>query len=146
MPAEENKAIVARFIEEVLNRGNLATVDELLAPDFVLHHPASPEGIRGPESQKELITRFRGAFPDFHVTVEDNFGGGDRVAVRFTSRGTHRGELMGIPPTGRQPAWTGIEIYRVTGGKIVARWVNVDLLGLVRQLGATVTPPGQGGA
>jgi len=130
-----HKHLIRRFITEVLNKGNLSAADDLLATDFVLHHPASSEGIRGPDSQKALITKFRTAFPDFHVTVEDVIAEGAKVAVRFTSRGTHQGDFMGHVPSGRHAVWTGIEIYRVTRGRITERWVNVDMLGLLRQLG-----------
>ena len=132
--SEENKAIVRHFYEEV-NKGNLAIMDELIAPDFVLHHPLSPEAVRGPEGFKQLVTSLRTAFPDLSITAEDLIAEGDKVAAWFTVRGTHQGTLLDIPPTGKPVMLTGVAMYRIAGGKIVEDRVAEDLLALMQQLG-----------
>ena len=140
--SEENKAILRRVNEEVFTQGNLALVDELLSPNYLLHDPGIPGGeLRGTESFKQQwVSMFRTAFPDLQLSVEDQVAEGDRVATRYTARGTHRGELMGIAPTGKQVTITGITVDRISGGKIEEEWNNFDQLGVLRQLGAV---PGQ---
>ncbi|HXZ05639.1 MAG TPA: ester cyclase [Ktedonobacteraceae bacterium] len=137
MSTEENKALLRRLFEEVWNQGNLATVDELLAPDYVLNDPALL--VRGPEGFKAYVSAFRSAFPDMYATIEDQIAGEDRVAMRFTVHATHKGEFQGIPPTGKQVTLSGIDIQRIADGKIAENWVNLDALGLLQQLG--VLPP-----
>ncbi len=133
--SEQNKAIIRRFWDEVGNKGNLAVVDELLATDCVLHGFLGGE-IRGPEGLKQYTSMTLAAFADLHVTVEDEITEGDKVVTRYSARGTHKGEIMGIPPTGKQVAWTGIVITRIAGGKVIEAWANIDRLGLMQQLGA----------
>ncbi len=140
MSVEENKAIFRRIVEEGFNKGNLAIVDELVATDHVNH----TDNVRGPEEYKQFITVYRTAFPDLHMTVEDQIAEGDKVVNRWTSRGTHKGDLMGIPPTGKQTTVTGMYVARIIGGKIVEEWGNFDALGMMQQLGV-VPPPGQAG-
>jgi steroid delta-isomerase-like uncharacterized protein len=142
MPPEEYKTIVKRA-EELWNTGNLAIADEIHASDFVNHDPGKPD-VRDLEAYKGWITATRSAFPDLHVTLEDMIAEGDRVAGKWTARGTHQGELSGIPPTGRQATWTTMTIYRFEGKKIVEAWWSKDMLALLIQLGV-VTPPWQGG-
>jgi predicted ester cyclase len=139
MSLEENKAKMRRFHEEVLNRGNLSVVDELLTTDFV-EHAAPPGTAPGAEGVKQMIMMFRTAFPDLHLTEEDWIAEGDKVVCRYTIRGTHKGEFMGIAPTGKQVVITGIEIVRFEGGKPVEHWEEMDMLGLLQQLGAIPTP------
>jgi steroid delta-isomerase-like uncharacterized protein len=134
---DENKAMVRR-VEELWNTGNLAAADEIFAIDFVNHDPSSPD-VRDLVSYKEFITRVLNAFPDFHVTVDDILADGEKVATRWTATGTHQGELMGIPPTGKQATWSGMTIYRIVGGKIVEAWWTKDMYSLLMQLG--VIPP-----
>jgi predicted ester cyclase len=143
MSAEENKAKVRRLIEEFINKGDLAVADEIFATNFVNHSPAAGttpdrEGI------KQYITMLHTAFPDFHCTIGDLIAEGDRVVVRLTCCGTHKGEFMGVSPTGRQGNVTAISILRFVGGKVVERWNNTDNLGLLQQLGV-VQPLGQAG-
>ncbi len=140
MSLEENKAIERRFIEEVVNKGELAVIDELCAANFV-DHSAPPGVAPDREGYKQFFAMTHSAFPDFHSTLEDMFAEGDKVVQRFTARGTHKGEFMGIPPSGKQVTITGIAIHRITGGKIVEDWVNMDMLGMMQQLGV-VPPPG----
>jgi steroid delta-isomerase-like uncharacterized protein len=134
MSTEENKALVRRW-EELWNQGNLALADELFAPTFLLHDPSSPFEISGPEGYKQDITRFRSAFPDLQITLEEMVAEGEKVVGRWTARGTHQGPLRSFPPTGTQVTLTGIDIFRIVGGKIVEEWSNADGLGMLQQLG-----------
>jgi len=139
MSAEENKAMVRRLVKELVNKGDLSVVGEIFATNFVNHSPATGttpdrEGI------KQYIAMLHAAFPDFHCTIEDLIAEGDKVVVRVINRGTHRAELMGIPPTGKQVNMTAISIFRFAGGKVVERWNNTDDLGLLQQLGAFPLP------
>jgi steroid delta-isomerase-like uncharacterized protein len=143
MSLEENKAIELRFFEEVVNKGKLAVIDDLVATNYVWHD--APPGLpSGTEGLKQFFTMTHTAFPDFHSTLEDMFAEGDKVVQRFTARGTHQGEFMGIAPTGKQVTIPGIAIHRITDGKIVENWVNMDMLSMMQQLGV-IPPPGQAG-
>jgi len=135
---EENKAIARRDFEEIWNKGNLGTVDEICAADGVGHIAGSPD-IHSLEDYKQYVTMHRNAFPDIHFTIEDEIAQGDKVVTRWTCTGTHRGELMGIAPTGKLGTITGITIYRFSGGKIQESWSNWDDLGMLQQLG--IVPP-----
>ena len=134
---EQNKLIARRFFEEVENQGKLAVVDELLAHDFVNHTPFGE--MHGIESAKQFGSMLRTAFPDMQVTVEDQIAEGDRVATRWTCRGTHQGEFQGVPPTSKRIEITGMVISRIANGKIVEQWGNPNLLGLMQQIGAVPT-------
>lgn len=131
--SQENKALVRRTIEDIYNQGNLAAVDQYVARDFVIHAPSGD--IHGPTGAKHFVTMLREAFPDFHLTIEDQVADGDKVVTRWTAEGTHLGEFQGIPPTGKHGTMTGIDIDRVVEGKIVECWTNTDDLGLMQQLG-----------
>jgi steroid delta-isomerase-like uncharacterized protein len=133
--SEGNKNILRRLIEEVWNKGNLPVADELLAPTYVNHEPSTPDVGRGPESEKKRATLYRTAFPDFRLTIEDLTAEGEIVTARWSCRGTHKGDLSGIAPTGKQFNISGISIARFAGGKMVEGWVNWDALGLMQQLG-----------
>ena len=137
MRVEENKALVRRFTEEFRNRGDLAVADELLAPNYVLHAGLGGD-IHGPEGMKQDIVVARSAFPDLHITIDDMVAEGDKVASRWTIRGTHRGAhtQLGIAPTGKQVTGWGMSIDRIVGGKIVETWNRYDSLGLMQQLEA----------
>ncbi len=137
MSIEENKIIVRRFFEVGSSRGDLDAANELLAPDFVLHVPlpCSP-GVRG---INEVVSACRAAFQDLDVTVVDMVAEKDMVAARFTARGIHKGDFMGLPPTGKPIAMTGMEIFRLENGKIAELWGEANLLGLMQQLG--ILPP-----
>jgi steroid delta-isomerase-like uncharacterized protein len=134
--SEKNKSIVRRSFEELFTHGDLDVADEVFASDYVGHDPALPQEIRGPEQFKQFVMMYRNAFPDLELTVEDQVAEGDEVVTRFTARGTHRGELMGIPPTGKKVVVTGISIDRMKDGKSVESWTNYDLLSMLQQLGA----------
>jgi len=135
MSIDDNKALARRAIEEIMNQRNLAVFDELHSPDYVCH--TLSRTIQGPEPFKQLLSMLLSAVPDLHYTIEDLFGEGDRVVVRYTARGTHKGDLMGIPPTGKQATGTGTDIIRVANGKILEEWINSDLM---QQFGVTSTP------
>ena len=138
MSAEQNKGIARRFAEEVINKNNLDAIDDLFAPNYVSH--VLPPGLpQGPEGEKLFASSFHAAFPDAHLTVEDMIAEGDKVATRFTYRATHKGEFMGIPPSGKQVTFTGIRIFRFDGGTIAEQWGESDNLGFMQQLG--VIPP-----
>jgi len=142
MSAEQNKALILRLYAEVFSRWNLGVVDEIIAPEFVGHEmllvlPGTPPG---PVGFKQFYGWLRSAFPDLRYVVDDVIAEGDRVVVRWTWRCTHKGEFMGVAPTGKQATVTGMAIYRVAGGKCVERWVELSLVGLLQQLGAVPTP------
>lgn len=138
--SEQNKMIEVRLIEEVWNRGNFAVVDKLIAGDY-LGHSSTPDGeTDGPAGYKRYYSRLREVFPDLHVTVEDQVAEGDKVVTRWIARGTHKGELQGIPPTGKHGAITGITIDRIANGKVVESWTNADHLSMMRLLGAVPAP------
>ena len=139
MSTEENKAKVRRLVEQLVNKGDLAVVDEMFATNFV--NRSSATGITPDrEGIKQLITIFRSAFPDYHNVIKDMIAEGDRVAVRVMCRGTHRTEFMGIAPTGKLVEFSAISIFRFAGGKVVERWNKTDNLGMLQQLGASALP------
>jgi len=137
--AEKNKELMARFIEEVWNRGHLEVADEIFHPQAT--SPSAPQLPVGPAGVRAIATLFHSAFPDFHMTIEDLIAENDVVVGRFTQGGTHRGEFMGIAPTHRQVQFTEIGILRVAGDQVIESWYETDMLGFLQQLGAT-SPPG----
>ena len=145
MSIEENEALAFRFFQEVSNEGNLDLLDEILSPDFVDHNPL-PGAPSGPEGAKQFVAMMHTAFPDMHVSIDDIIATGDKVVVRVTAAGTHLGFLgqkqngmadLDMPgsPTGRHASWTEIHIGRIADGKVVEHWYNVDVLGMLMQLG-----------
>ena len=140
MSTEENKAIARRWGAEVWGKGSLAAVDELYAADFA-RHSALPGMTPDREGYKQGVSMNFAVFGDVQSTLEDIVAEGDKVAVRWTWRGTHKGELMGIAPTGKQVMITGIGILRIVGGKIVEEWGEMDSVGMMQQLGV-FPPPG----
>ncbi|HUI76061.1 MAG TPA: ester cyclase [Candidatus Acidoferrum sp.] len=133
--SELNKNVVRRTIEELWNKGDASLADQLLAPNYTHHDSATPDVGRGPESEKKRLAIYRTAFPDLRLTIEDLIAEGDLVMARWSARGTHRGELNGIAPTGKQFHITGVSIARISNGKMAEGWVNWDALGLMQQLG-----------
>jgi steroid delta-isomerase-like uncharacterized protein len=145
MSTKENKAIVRRMTEEVLCGGNFALMDELVAPDFVNHNLlATGEASHsvGVESYRREAMEFRSVFPDITVTIIHLLADGDKVIAHGQYRGTHKGELMGIPATGKKVEWSGISIIRIANGKIAERWNIADRYVLLQQLGV-IPAPGQ---
>ena len=138
MSTEDNKAIVRRGIETIWHQKQVNRAGEHLAPDFANHDPAMTH--QGLEQYQPFVTAYLTAFPDLHFMFEDQIAEGDKVVTRWTARGTHQGSFMGIPPTGKQAAVTGITIDRFANGKIVESWYNFDALGLLQQLGVIPAP------
>ena len=135
MSTEENKALARRMVE-AWNRGDLAALDDLIAPDYVFHDPADPAMPPGPRGAKEMVAAFRAAFPDLRLTIEDEIAEGAMVVQRLTATGTHNGPFAGVPPTGKPVTMSSIEVLRVERGKIAEHWDEFDMVGLLRQLGA----------
>lgn len=136
MSTEANKTIVMQLYEEVFNKGDLDLADKLIAPNVVNHDPQLPPGVPGgPQGLKAVVTMLRSAFPDDHHTIEDLIAEGDKVVVRLTHSGTHRGSFLGLPPTGKHISQTSIHIFRFADSKLVEAWANRDDLGLMQQLG-----------
>ena len=133
--SEGNKNAVRRLFEEVWNKGNLQVTDELFTPNYTHHDASTPDVGRGPESEKKRATLYRTAFPDLHLTIEDVIAEGETVMTRWSCRGTHKGDLSGIAPTGKQFTISGVSIARFANGKMAEGWVNWDALGLMQQLG-----------
>ena len=138
MPLEENKALVRRWFE-VITQGELDRVGEFIASDMADH--SAPPGVPpGPEGVRQILTMYRTAFPDLHITIEDLIAEGDKVVARLTSQATHRGEFMGIAPTGKPVTITAIDILRIASGKFVEHWAQADFLGVLQELGALPAP------
>jgi steroid delta-isomerase-like uncharacterized protein len=139
MSIEANKELVRRY-QEAHNTNNLDALNTIVAPDLIAHSlmPGLPPGLEGGKLVHQMAVS---AFPDFHATIEDLIAEGDKVAARMTFRGTHSGgEFMGIPPSGKQFAFSATAIFRIAGGKIVEHWGDEDSLGWLQQLGAMPAP------
>ena len=140
MSTEQNKAVVRRLVEEVFNQGNMSAMDELIAPDFVEHEELPPEIPPGREAPAIMFAMLRSAFPDFKATIDDLVAEGDKVVLRQTWTGTHQGEFMGVPPTGRSVSIGVIDILRLAEGKMVEHWGIMDSMAMMQQLGAIPAP------
>jgi len=136
----ENKVVMRRFVE-FINTGSEKLAEELIAPDAVFHVPGRPEPMRGPAGYLAVIGMMRSGFPDIQWTLEEMIAEDDKVAARFTMRGTHRGSFFGVPPTGKTIAVQALNFYRLSGGQFIEERGQPDLLGLLIQIGA-VPPPG----
>jgi len=139
MSTKDNKAIAHRF-GQVWAAGGLHIVDELAAPDLVVSYPIYPQPIRGAEAFKAFLTEFIAGLPDVTVTADDTIAEGDKVALRWTIGGTHKGPLFGFPPTGRPVQISGMTFYRIADGKVVEETGIGNTLGLMQQIGAVVAP------
>lgn len=133
--SEENKALVRRIVDEAWNEGKLEVIDEAFASDYQEHTPR-PGRELGIEGYKGGITVMRAAFPDLFLDVHEVIAEHDRIALRYTLRGTHDGELMGIPPSGKRVSSDGMVFARFDNGKVVERWGVQDMLTLLQQVGA----------
>jgi predicted ester cyclase len=136
-----NVAVIRRFFAELWNGGSLSAADTLLAPGHV-HHVGDGDLTGTPEGVKQFVAGLRATFPDMRTTLEDLIAAGDKVVVRVTISGTYQGQGEGVerPAAGKQVRCTGIDIFRLAGGKIVERWGELDALGFQQQLGATSNP------
>ena len=139
-----NRLIGRRVLLELWGAGRLEVADELYAPTYVDHVSRGPESgqVRGPEGIKRAVTLFRSAFPDLTYTVHEEIAERDLVMTQFSARGTQKGPFLGVAPTGRVVTYTGIDLNRIVGGKIVESWVNYDALALLQQIG--LVPPVKG--
>ena len=135
---ENNKALARRYFDDLWTGGNLAIVDEILAPDIELHGPGM--SVHGAESVKQFVFSLRTAFPDLRFTEVEYVAEADRVASSFAMRGTHLGDFRGIPPTGQEIVILGVHFFRVAGGRVSDILVNTDTLGLLQQLGVLPQP------
>jgi len=134
--SDENRALVERFYAEVISGGKIDALDELMAPDFT-EHGAPPGWPGGRDGFKQFVNLLRTAFPDFRWSVDDWIVARDKVVARGRGRGTHLGDFMGAPPTGRPAEWTAIHIFHVQDGRLTERWAEADVGGLLERLRAT---------
>lgn len=141
MSTEDNKALLRRYYDEVVNKKNRAAIDEFIDPQMVDHAapPGMPDGIEG---QRHVFSMYTTAFPDTHFTIEDLIAEGDKVVARKTVQATQHGAFLGLPPTGKHVTFTSIDILRIAGGKLVEHCGEMDMLSMLQQLGV-VPPPGQ---
>lgn len=135
----QHKSMIRRILDEAFNQGNLAIVDELVAPDSISHHmswgmPANRMGL------KQLIAMFRTAFPDLSCTVDDEINQGDKVAAHWTMRGTHKGLFLGNSPTNKSIVVQGLIYARIENGQVIENWTLIDQMSILQQLGL-VPPP-----
>lgn len=141
LTAEELKEKIRKFSDEIYNKQKLDNADEIYSPEMVRHFPMSGEAIRGPEAWKERVRHLWAAFPDVEMTIEDMIVEGNTVAQRWTMTGTHQGVYYGIPPTGKRVTFTGMGFARFDDeGRLVEVWGEVNMLGLMQQLGVAPGP------
>jgi predicted ester cyclase len=140
MTSTNNKQIVEEFTSALFSYGDLTAVDRYLDPAFVNHDPPLPNSPDGPEGLRQVAELFRHAFPDWRSDGQHLIAEGDLVAEHFVAHGTHRGSVMGESPTGHNVVLRGINIFRITDGKIAERWGRLDDLGLLQQLGLAQGP------
>ncbi|MDO8691753.1 MAG: ester cyclase [Dehalococcoidia bacterium] len=139
MSAEDKKALVREATYEIWNNGNFGVLEKAYTSDYVSHDTSSPEPLNA-QAFKESVTLYRAAFPDMLVKVEDEILEGDMLVERWSATCTHRGEFMGLPPTGKKLSLTGISVVRLRADKIAESWENYDALGMLQQLGAAPAP------
>ena len=138
MAAEQNEAVAHRWHLEVVQAGNLAVADEILAPDCVVH--ANAQEVRGVDGAKQLAAAIHTAFPDAQITHHEALVSGDRVAIRWTTDATHQGEYFGVPPSGKRVHIEGLDLFHLRGGQITEIWIEYDNLSTMQQMGAIPTP------
>jgi steroid delta-isomerase-like uncharacterized protein len=139
--SEQNKA-VARAVYDVFNGADPVELDDVVAAHAVDHDPYNPFREEGREGLKKVIEMYRSAFPDLQIAVEDQIAEGDKVVTRWVARGTHQGEMMGAPATGKSSEVGGVGIDRIENGQVVEAWGFWDALGMFQQLGLTGEPAG----
>ena len=135
MTIERNKLVMKKFTD-FINTASADLANELIDPDATFYVPGQPEPLKGPAGYLEIIAMMRGGFPDIQWTLEELICEGNNVAARFTMRGTHDGGFFGVPATGNKIAVQALNIYRLTGGRIVEEYGQPDMMGLMRQIGA----------
>jgi steroid delta-isomerase-like uncharacterized protein len=143
MTAQGTTTLFHRLIDEVINPGDFERADDLIAPDHIDHITPSGQSVVGLAAFKQGTAQVRAGFPDFHATIEDALVADDKIAFRLRFRGTHLGTFAGIAPTGKAVSYTAIGFVRVADGKIAERWLQIDAMGLLRQLGSSTIPQPQ---
>ena len=137
--SEENKALFRRFMDEVVSKRNVDAIDDFMSADYIEHNP--PPGMEpGAAGMKQMMGMFFSAFPDLNTTVEQLVAEGDKVVGMMTTTGTHRGEFMGIPPSGKKVSFTEFHMVRIINGKAVEHWGLSDDMAMMQQLGAIPSP------
>jgi len=132
---EDNKKTARRIIDEFFNPGDATVAAGLYTSDYLRHDPATPNETRGLPAIVHVLRTYRSAFPDVHFVIDDAIGQDDKVMLRWTVTGTHKGDLRGIAPTGKEIRLTGLTLYRLVGGKVAEEWTNWDAQGMMQQLG-----------
>jgi len=143
MSTEEHKAIVRRMTEEFYNQGNVESAERFFADTYVHHDPASPQ-VRDRDGLKQVLRAFLAGCPDLHITIDQLLAEGDTVTKRWTFHATQSGDLTGLPPTGNRITMSGLELFRLEGGKIAESWLAYDNLSLMQQLGVIPAPTHSG--
>lgn len=138
MSLEENKAIARQFYK-LIETGDLDLADEVVAEDYV-NHNALPGQTSGLAGYKEAISALRASVPDIQYTIDDQIAEGDKVLTRYRATGTHQGEFLGVPASGKPLTFRALVLQRVVNGKIQESWLEMDMLGLMQQMGALPTP------
>jgi steroid delta-isomerase-like uncharacterized protein len=133
--ASENEAVVRRNIDEAWNGGRFEVLDETVAEHYVRHESALPRTVHGRAELKETIRRYRDAFPDLNLVIEDMVSSGDLVTTRWSASGTHRGDLMGLGATNKRSVVTGLNLSRFLDGKVTEEWSEWNEAAMLRQLG-----------
>jgi steroid delta-isomerase-like uncharacterized protein len=131
--SHSNEVTMRRYIEEVVNNGNLSLLDEIIHPDYVFRSPA--QELHGLDNLRSLFSTYRSAFPDLHVEIEELVAGGDKAVIRFNLSGTHEGDLMGIEATGKPVKINGMTLSRFDNGRVIDEWELLDQFDLYQQLG-----------
>ncbi len=139
MTMETNEQIM-RLFTEFINTASEGLANEIISPEAIFHVPGRPEPMRGPAGYLAIIAMMRGGFPDIQWTLEEIIAEDDRVAARFTMRGTHQGTFFGVPPTGNKVQVQAMNFYRLSSGQFVEEYGQPDLLGLLQQIGAVPKP------
>lgn len=135
---EQNKQLVHRFFEAGINQNEQSVFDELIAPNYVNHNMPAPAP--GPDGLRQVVGMFKAGFPDLRAVVEASIAEDDRVATRGYMTGTHAGSFMNIPATGKSIKVTYVDVWRIENGRAVENWVEMDMLGLMQQLGVLPVP------
>ncbi|HML21789.1 MAG TPA: ester cyclase [Aggregatilinea sp.] len=136
MSTEQNKALARRLVDEVLNRGNLNVIDEIISPDFIEHEELPPGMPSGRDAPRAMFGMLHSAFPDFKATIQQLIAEGDKVVFHMTWTGTQQGEFMGLPASGRRVSFDVIDIVSIVDGKATEHWGIMDRAKMLEQLGA----------
>lgn len=136
--SDVNEVVIRRFVNEAINNGDSSAMRELIHSDYVYRSP--DQELRGPEALEDLFTAYRTGLPDLKTSIDELLASGDKVAISITLRGTHSGDVMGIPATGKEVTVHGMVISRLEDGKIIEEWEILDMLGMFQQLGVISLP------